>query len=201
MVRPRPQHEACSKVCDYRLRVAARDQQAIAAQASSIYDRIWEFTEWYRNDKARLVQRVQFSGRYQHDFALVRSDQADHEEWNIRRMRLGGRVTLLGTFLFHGEAELNPQERNPLYVRLTDFNPSMESEPASRRGRRQIGRAVTSEGATSSRELIAIDRSNLANNILQHIVSVHTRLEEPTWCLRTDFSRATGYLGNRTSGV
>ena len=99
--------------------VAHEHQQPSTAQQPSIYDRIWRFTEWYRNDKARLVQRVQFTGRYQHDFATVRSAQGDHDEWNIRRMRLGGRVTFFRTFILHSEADLNPQERNPTYVRLT----------------------------------------------------------------------------------
>src|SRR6187401_698441 len=103
-----------------RLPAAARVEQgqAPATPPPSIYDRIWRFAEWYRNVKARVVQRVQFTGRYQHDYALVDSDQGDHDEWNIRRFRLGGRVTMFRTFLLHVEVELNPQERDPLYVRI-----------------------------------------------------------------------------------
>ena len=255
---------------------ATQGQAPAATPPPSIYDRIWRFAEWYRNDEARVIQRVQFAGRYQHDFALVDSDQGDTDEWNIRRMRLGARVTMFRTFLLHGEVDLNPQERDPLYVRLTDFYLQWNKNPRLVITGGKQGVPFTSEGATSSRELVAIDRSNLANNIwfpqeymtglsvsgriapwiyragiyssgamnrefgeftggvftlallgydfgpglglrealvtanylyqqedpnntftreLRHILSVHTRFEDPAWGLRTDVSKATGYLG------
>lgn len=261
-----------------RLPSAARASlsQAPAAQAEpSIYDRIWRFAEWYRNDKARFVQRVQFSGRYQHDFALVDSDQGDHDEWNIRRFRMGGRVTMFRTFMVHVEVDMNPQEHDPFYVRLTDAYLQWNRSPrfVIQGGKQAV--PFTSEGATSSRELISIDRSSVGTNIwfpqeympgvsvsgrvapwtyraglyssgamnrefgeftggvftlallaydfgpklgireatltgnylyqqedpnntftreLQHILSIHTRFEDAKWGLRTDVSKATGYL-------
>ena len=261
-----------------RLPMASRTtptQGAAAQPEPSIYDRVWRFAEWYRNDKARFVQRVQFTGRYQHDFALVNADQGDHDEWNVRRFRMGGRVTMFRTFVLHGEVELEPQDHDPLYVRLTDFYLQWNGNP---RAVIQVGKQAvqfTSEGATSSRELISIDRSNLANNIwfpqeyvpgvsvsgrvapwvyrlgvyssgamnrefgeftggvftmailgydfgpklglrealvtgnyiyqqedanntftreLGHVLSIHTRFEDPTWGLRTDVARGAGYL-------
>lgn len=251
-------------------------QAPAATPPPSIYDRIWRFAEWYRNDKARVIQRIQFAGRYQHDYALVDSDQGDTDEWNIRRMRLGGRVTMFRTLLFHAEVDLNPQEQDPLYVRLTDFYLQWSRTPRLVITGGKQGVPFTSEGATSSRELVAIDRSNLANNIwfpqeymtglsvsgrvapwvyragvyssgamnrefgeftggvftlalvgydfgpalglrealvtgnylyqqedpnntftrqLRHILSVHTRFEDAAWGLRTDVSKAIGYLG------
>ena len=254
----------------------ARLTQGAPAQAEpSIYDRIWRFSEWYRNDEARFVQRVQFTGRYQHEFALVDSDQGEHDEWNVRRFRMGARVTMFRTFIVHGEVDMNPQEHDPFYVRLTDMYLLWSRSP---RLAIQVGKQAvpfTSEGATSSRELISIDRSNLANNIwfpqeympgvsvsgrtapwiyragvyssgamnrefgeftggvftlallgydlsqklgfreavvtgnylyqqedenntftrsLQHILSIHTRFEDTRWGLRTDVSKALGYL-------
>ena len=262
-----------------RLPSASRLEQGQAPAATpppSIYDRIWRFSEWYRNDKARVIQRVQFSGRFQHEFALVESDQGDHDEWNVRRMRMGGRVTMFRTFLFHAEVEVNPQERDPFYMRVTDLYLQWSRNPrfVLTGGKQAV--TFTSEGATSSRELLTIDRSLLANNIwfgqeympgfsvsgrvapwvyragvysggamnrelgeftgglftftmlgydfgprigmrealvtgnylyqqedanntftrqLRHILSVHTRFEQPTWGLRTDVAKATGYLG------
>jgi phosphate-selective porin OprO/OprP len=242
----------------------------------SIYDRIWRFAEWYRNDDNPIVQRVQFSGRFQQDYARVNADQGDHDEWNVRRLRLGARTTLFRQFTFHGEAEFNPQEREPLYLRLTDFYLQWSRDPRLALTFGKQGVPFTSEGATSSRELVAIDRSNLANNIwfpqeympgvsvsgrvapwvyragvyssgaanrefgeftggvftlallgydfgpalgleealvtgnylyqqedrantftrqLEHILSVHVRLEDEKWGTRADVSTATGYLG------
>ena len=270
-----------------RLPSAARVERAEQGQAPaapappppSIYDRVWRFAEWYRNDKARVIQRVQFSGRFQHEYAVVNSgegDEGDHDEWNVRRLRIGGRVTMFRTFLFHTEVELNPQERDPFYMRFTDLYLQWSRSPrfVVTGGKQAV--PFTSEGATSSRELVTIDRSNLANNIwfgqeympgfsvsgrvapwvyragiyssgainrelgefnggvftlallgydlgpkigmrealvtgnylyqqedanntftrpFSHILSVHTRFEDPAWGLRTDVSKAIGNLG------
>jgi phosphate-selective porin OprO and OprP len=243
----------------------------------STYDTIWaKFTNWYADDKNPVIQRVLFTGRFHHDFAVVRSDQGDHDESNIRRVRFGPRITFLRRFLFHAEVEVNPQERNPFYMRFTDLYVQWmkSSRMALTVGKQSI--PFTQEGATSSRELLTIDRSNLANNIwfgqeympgvsvsgttspwnyrvgiysagaanrelgrfnggvftlgllgydfakkigvrqalltgnylyqqpdadntftrrFEHITSIHFRLEEPKWGVRTDVSRAIGYLG------
>src|SRR5687767_11111831 len=62
----------------------------------SIYDKIWgRFTNWYDNKENPVVQRVIFTGRFHHDFALVRADHGDADESNVRRMRFGPRITFL----------------------------------------------------------------------------------------------------------
>jgi len=144
--------------------------QSATAQPSekqpSIYDTIWgRFTNWYDNKENPVVQRVVFTGRYHHDFAMVRADQGDTDEWNVRRMRLGPRITFLRNFLLHAEIEVNPQERNPFYMRFTDAYVQWSKNPALviTVGKHSV--PFTQEGATSSRELLTIDRSNLANNI------------------------------------
>ncbi|MBI4476364.1 MAG: hypothetical protein HY654_04270 [Acidobacteria bacterium] len=131
----------------------------------STYDKIWKYTEWYKNDSNPVVQRIQFSGRYQHDFAAVGAEEGDHDEWNVRRMRVGARATLYRAFTLHGEVELNPQERDPFYVRFTDLylQWSRNTKLAVTIGKQSV--PFTSDGSTSSKELIAIDRSNLANNM------------------------------------
>ena len=255
----------------------------VAAQASggqkpeaSTYDKIWAtFTQWYKNDSNPVIQQVLFTGRYQQDFAAIDADQGDLEEWNVRRLRLGPRITLFRTFTLHTEVELNPQERDPFYVRLTDAYVQWNKSSRLAMTFGKQGVPFTSEGATSSRELLTIDRSNLANNIwfpqeympgvsvsgriapwvyrggvyssgamnrefgefsgdyftlalvgydfakrlgvreavltgnylyqhpdedntftrqLEHILSVHFKLEADRWGLRTDLSDATGYL-------
>jgi phosphate-selective porin OprO/OprP len=132
----------------------------------SNYDKIWQrFTQWYRNDKNPVVQQVLFSGRYQHEFAAVDADQGEHDEWNLRRLRLGPRITLLRSFTLHAEVELNPQERDPFYVRFTDFYLQWNKSSTVVMTFGKQGVPFTMDGATSSKELLAIDRSNLANNI------------------------------------
>lgn len=145
---------------------AAVQASSGAEKPGSTYDRVWrQFTELYVNDSNPVVQKVLFSGRFQHEFAAIDADQGEHDEWNTRRLRMGPRITLFRTFTLHGEVELNPQERNPLYVRSTDLYLQW-----SQSGRLVVtvgkhGVPFTMDGATSSKELLAIDRSNLTNNI------------------------------------
>lgn len=131
----------------------------------STYDRIWRFAEWYESESNPVVQRVLFTGRLQHDFAVIDADQGDMNESNLRRLRLGPRLTIFRRLTLHGEVELNPQESDPLYVRTTDLYLQW-----TKSGRLAVtvgkqGVPFTMDGATSSKELLTIDRSNLANNI------------------------------------
>ncbi len=145
---------------------AQSSAQAGDNKQPSIYDRVWgRVTNWYDNKENRVVQRVVFTGRYHHDFALVRADQGDTNEWNVRRVRFGPRITVLRSFLFHTEVEVDPQERDPFYVRLTDAYVAWSRNPALTITVGKHSVPFTQEGATSSRELLTIDRSNLANNI------------------------------------
>ena len=131
----------------------------------STYDKIWRFAEWYQNDSNPVVQRVLFSGRYQQDFATIDATQGDVNEWNVRRLRLGPRLTLFRSLTLHAEVELNPQERDPFYVRTTDayLQWTKSGRLALTVGKQGI--PFTMDGSTSSKELLAIDRSNLTNNI------------------------------------
>lgn len=146
----------------------AQSQPAAEKKPPSIYDKTWShLTDWYVNNENPVVQRVIFTGRFQHDLAIVDSEQAAdvYKESNIRRVRFGPRITFMKNYLFHAELEVNPQEHNPFYVRFTDLYVAWQKNPKSviQVGKQSI--PFTQEGATSSKELITIDRSNLANNI------------------------------------
>jgi len=253
--------------------------QTVEQKQPSTYDTIWtKLTDWYDDKDNPVVQRVLFTGRFQHDLAMVEADEGDWRESNIRRMRFGARVTMFRDLLVHAEVEVNPQERNPFYMRFTDAYAAWQKHPRAviTVGKQSI--PFTQEGATSSRELITIDRSNLANNIwftqeympgvsvsgraapwiyrggiyssgamnrefgefnggmftlaligydfakplgvreavltgnylyqhpdanntftkrFEHIASLHFRLDEPKWGVRTDVSKTAGYLGQR----
>ncbi len=258
---------------------AAQGDQKPPASQPSTYDKIWaRLTDWYSDKENPVVQRVVFTGRLQHDLAVVESDQGDHRESNIRRVRFGPRITLFRDYLVHAEIEINPQERNPFYVRITDAYLAWQKHPKATVTVGKQSVPFTQEGSTSSKELITIDRSNLVNNIwftqeympgvslsgraapwvyrgglyssgemnrelgrfngdvftlglvgydfakklrvreavltanylyqhpdvnntftrrFEHIASLHFRLEEPRWGLRTDLSKTAGYLGQQ----
>ena len=133
-------------------------------QQPSTFDNIWKFADWYENDHNSVIQRLQFSGRFQIDYALVDADQGRHTEWNIRRFRFGAKAKLFRQFTLHGEVELNPQEADPIFTRITDlyfqWNKSARFEVTIGKH----GAGFTMDGSTSSKELLTIDRSNLTNN-------------------------------------
>jgi len=140
--------------------------QTSGADTQSAYDRIWQqFSTIYDNRSNPIIQRLQLSGRFQHEFVTLGADQGDHDEWNTRRFRIGPRATLFRTFTVSAEAELNPQEIDPLYLRLTDVYVQWSRNPRLAVTVGKQGMPFTSDGATSSKELLTIDRSNLANNL------------------------------------
>jgi phosphate-selective porin OprO and OprP len=145
--------------------VSAQTPPAARKEASP-YDKIWKaFTEWYVDDSNPVVQRVLLSGRFHLDFADIDSETADHSEWNVRRLRFGPRISLFRTLTLHSEIELDPQRHDPLYERFTDFYLQWTRNPQLVLTIGKQGAPFTLDGANSSRELITIDRSNLANNI------------------------------------
>ena len=144
---------------------AQGSSQPAEKKEPSVYDKIWRFATWYDSKENDVVQRVLFSGRFHYEFADVNADQGEVSEWNVRRMRFGPRITLFRNYTMHVEVEVNPQEHDPFYDRLTDAYIAWSTTPkvVVTAGKQSV--PFTSEGATSSRELITIDRSPLANNI------------------------------------
>ena len=145
---------------------AASAQTSEPKKEPSTYDRIWgDFTQWYADDTNPVIQRLALSGRLHYEFASVESDQGNHSEWNLRRLRIGPRITLFRKFTFHSEVELDPQRNDPLYVRFTDLYLQWARTPRLALTVGKQSAPFTLDGATSSRELLSIDRSNLANNL------------------------------------
>lgn len=179
----------------------ASPPQASGTNGPSMYDRIWRFAEWYESDSNPVVQRVLFSGRYQHEFETIDADQGNFSEWNVRRMRLGPRMTLFRRFTLHSEVEINPQEANPLYMRFTDFYLQWSKSRGFAVTIGKQGVPFTMDGTTSSKELLAIDRSNLTNNIWfpqEYIPGVSVSGSRLPWIYRAGVYSAGG--ANREFG-
>jgi phosphate-selective porin OprO/OprP len=137
---------------------------ATTEKQPSIYDKIWGYTKWYKDDENKVIQRFDFVGRFQADYANVNSDQGHYNAWNIRRFRLGAEAQFFQDFIAHVEVDLDPQE-GQTYQGLTDayvaWAPSKNYEFT-------IGKqsaAFTMDGQTSSKKLLTLERNNLANNI------------------------------------
>lgn len=138
-------------------------RQALAEESG--YDRVWNHQRLYEGGSDSFFQSFVLSGRFQLDYAFLEEGQRSHDEFNLRRLRLGFKTTFLNDFTLHVEGEFNPQEADPLYQRLTDAKVAWKANDATRLivGKHSAG--FTLDGLTSSKRLITIDRNNLTNNI------------------------------------
>ncbi|MBI2819743.1 MAG: hypothetical protein HYX73_07170 [Acidobacteria bacterium] len=134
-----------------------------------------------------MLQNVLLSGRFQYDYALLDADQGSRDEWNVRRFRLGAKSKLFRTLTLHGEVELNPQEADPLYVRITDMYLQWSKSGSFQLTFGKHGAPFTMDGSTSSKELLTLDRSNLSNNMWfpqEYIPGVSIAGERSDWVYR-----------------
>ncbi len=187
-------------------RLAEADRDCGQGRAKKFEDS-WRFADWYHNEENPIVQSVRFSGRMQIDYALVSADQGDHDEWNVRRFRLGAKVKLVRKLTIHGEVDLNPHERDPVYQRITDLYAQWRVSEHAEITVGKHGVPFTLDGSTSSKELLAIDRSNLSNNLWfpeEYIPGVSVAGKRGAWSYRTGvFSsgRANGEFGHFDGGT
>jgi phosphate-selective porin OprO/OprP len=129
------------------------------------YDRLWEFAKLHTGDDDALVQSVALSGRFQFDYAYVDADGESLSDLDLRRMRFGFKTLFRGNLTLHTEAEYDPNGGNLNYLRLTDTYLAWGPSDAFALTVGKQGASFTMDGQTSSKELITIDRSNLANNL------------------------------------
>ncbi|MBI4471037.1 MAG: hypothetical protein HY646_00105 [Acidobacteria bacterium] len=161
--------------------------------SESKYDKVWKRAQLYRNDENPAIQNIQFTGRFQHDYAVVDADQGEHSEWNVRRLRVGLKSKVFRNFTLHGEVELNPQEADPVYTRLTDMYLMYSRSSKLELTVGKHSAPFTIDGATSSKELLTIDRSNLSNNMWfsqEYIPGVSVSGESGPWVYQAGFYSA-----------
>lgn len=138
--------------------------QGRAADDSSkeFFDSIWKHAEFYKNPDNDIIQSFKFTGRFQLNYALV--DQNDVEMLDVRRFRMGAKIKLFKNFTLHSEVDLDT-DVDPVYQRLTDTYLSWSRSKAFEFTVGKQSAPFTVDGMTSSKELMTIDRSNLANNL------------------------------------
>lgn len=181
-------------------RLAGQDQDIT-------FDRIWQFAEWYSNDDNPVIQSMALSGRVQYEYGQVEAGGTAYDEWNLRRTRFGAEWGLFHQFTLHLEAGFNPQERDPLYKRLTDFNLEWSRSRSLAITVGKQGVPFTIDGSTSSKELLTIDRSNLANNMWfpqEYMPGIAVSGEQGSWVYQTGIYSAgeqNREFGNFSAGA
>ena len=137
---------------------------AHAQTGTEKFDELWSRARLYSGGSDAAVQSIVFTGRFQYDYAYVDSGSEEYSDSDTRRWRMGFKVSFAHDLVFHAEAEYHPNE-DPWYQRLTDTYIAWNPSDAVELTVGKQGANFTMDGMTSSKELIAIDRSALTNNI------------------------------------
>ncbi len=131
----------------------------------SIYDKLWSYPVLYKNKDADLLNELRFTGRAQFDVFSLDSGLGAEQDWLVRRLRGGIKAKMFKKLTLHVEGDFSPQDPTPFYSRLTDAYLAWEFDKALVLKVGKQSASFTLDGATSSKELITMDRSNLANNL------------------------------------
>lgn len=136
-----------------------------AIERSGTLESLWERAVLIRNDPGDPLGSLVLTGRLHYDYVHLEADVGDEELWGFRRVRTGLRARLYEHWELNGEVEWDLNDADPLYDSLTNvhlvWRPT--AEWTFRAGKQ--GAFFTMEGATSSNELLTLERSNLANNL------------------------------------
>jgi len=138
---------------------------ATAFGEQSNLDQLWDRAIWTASSNDTLVQRAQFTGRMQVDLPFLDSNIGNHSDLTVRRFRAGGKLFLPHKITLHAEAEFEPEQADPFFKRLTDTYLMWSLDPRFELIVGKQSAPFTMDGQTSSKELLAIDRSALANNL------------------------------------
>ena len=83
----------------------------------------FNLTTLYDNPESAFIQSFALTGRLQADMAFFSASEGDYEDYNAllwRRFRFGAKMGFLNDFLVHVEADVDLNDQDPLYNRLTD---------------------------------------------------------------------------------
>jgi phosphate-selective porin OprO/OprP len=138
------------------------------------FHQTWSLVKLYENPANPYIQQLSLTGRLHLDFAWVEGtqtqnpgaeDSSDSYDFaGLRRLRSGFKATVFRDFTAHIEGEFDTNE-DPAYQRLTDAYLGWLASKAFGIKVGKQGMPFTLDGATSSKELLTVDRNNLSNNL------------------------------------
>ncbi|GMG86843.1 porin [Biformimicrobium ophioploci] len=131
-------------------------------EESVISDDYWDKAIIFEKENGNYLH---FTGRVQLDAPLIVSDQGDHSDLTMRRLRFG----LQGKFSdavirLEADLDLNGALRNA-YTRITDANITWTFENDSKLRLFKQRAGFTMDGGTSTKKLLTPERNNLTNNL------------------------------------
>lgn len=138
----------------------------VEADTASFCD-IFDYATLYKSKDNPVLQKLAFTGRLQADAAFFDATQAANSFESLlwRRFRAGFKATVFNDFTVHSEADLELNDRDPLYNKLTDTYVAWSRSDAFELIVGKQGTKFTMDGSTSSKELIRMERSLLSTNL------------------------------------
>jgi len=140
--------------------------QASAAFSEENYRRWWDYATLYENGDNEALQKFSLSGRLQAESAHFDDSQGDYDDTVWRRSRLGFKAQLYRHWVIHveGDFDLN-SDAEETYTRLTDAYVGWSPDGKLEIKVLKQSAGFTLDGATSSKKLLTLQRSNLTNNL------------------------------------
>ena len=140
------------------------DEVPVETKTESLFDRIWSVADLYKDDSNPFIQELSLTGRQQNEYYYFDASQGTADGWVNRRTRIGLKGRFFNDYILHGEVDLDLQNRNPVYNKLTDAYLQWAPSSAFALTMGKHGAKFTLDGHTSSTRLFTMDRSNIANN-------------------------------------
>ncbi|PQJ28624.1 hypothetical protein BSZ32_08985 [Rubritalea profundi] len=140
------------------------------SQEVDTFEEIWSLATLYGNEGNPILQKFAISGRFHADYSHLESNQGDYSDFDARRLRIGFKSQWFQDFTLHVEADLDAENvdfdfDSESYKGLTDayLGWSPNKQWNLKLGKQSAG--FTLDGKTSSKKLLTLERSNLANNL------------------------------------
>jgi phosphate-selective porin OprO/OprP len=159
--------------------------EASSSSMQDTYDKIWSYATLYSNKDNSFIQKLAFTGRLQYDYAYF--DEKDTGSWDDnawRRARAGFKATVFQKFTVHAEMNMDLNNTDPVYDGITDAYVAWKpgNTWTIKVGKQSAG--FTLDGATSSKNLITIERGKLSENFwftFEYFTGVTLSAKKDNW--------------------
>ena len=132
----------------------------------STYDSIWNRVVLYDDPDHNVHQKFAFTGRLQGDYYNFDDSGGESKsDFNWRRFRVGFKASLFNGLTLHSEADMDLNDPEPLYKKLTDTNLAWTSPSGVKIKVGRQSAPFTLDGSTSSKKLYTLERSKVAGNL------------------------------------
>ena len=132
----------------------------------STYDNIWNRVVFYDDSHNNTLKKFAFTGRLQGDYYnFDDSGGGSESDFNWRRFRVGFKASLFNGLAIHSEADMDLNNPDSLYKKLTDTNLAWTSPSGMKIKVGRQSAPFTLDVSTSSKKLYTLERSKVAGNL------------------------------------